>query len=233
MLLFNKIENFRYKATIGLYFLILYIYEVNFLNHIIIYALVMLIVTLILYMIGRKNWEKSDTLFLIKKLVDCGVYCIGFILIVYTNYIVTSMGLNPAAFIGVIILSIVSTTCLLYRYTKEILSFRDVVIAQKKIFIFTFISLLVGILMSLATINYAIYMFWPYFYEIESGLSFFEIAFEFIYYSFTLAVTYSSSSISVTHVVTKLVQMIEMCYCYVVFGIIIIELISGLGNKKT
>lgn len=90
----------------------------------------------------------------------------------------------------------------------------------------TLISLLIGILTSLSTVNYAIYMVWPSFYDIPVGLTFGEVVFEFIYYMFTLAITYSGSSIQVVHPVTKIIQILEVCYCYIFIGNVIIQLIE-------
>lgn len=183
-------------------------------------------------MICRADWTINEPRFIAKKLLDCVVYCLSFILIVYTNHTVINIGVSSIVMIVPIMICIGLSVQFLYTFTQQIASFKNIVIAQKKEFLFIFISILVGILMSLATINYAFYMLYPDFYAIQGDLSFFETAFEFVYYSFTLAVTYSSSSISVSHIVTKLVQMIEICYCYVVFGIIVIELISKHVGKE-
>ena len=94
------------------------------------------------------------------------------------------------------------------------------------------ISLLIGILASLSTVNYAIYTIWPSFYDIPAGLTFGEIAFEFIYYMFTLAITYSGSSIQAAHVVTKIIQILEVCYCYIFIGNVIVQLIELVRNEK-
>lgn len=173
------------------------------------------------------DWLKNDFMFIVKKILDCIVYLLIYMFVVYTNYLMTmKLICKSLVLINITCFSLISIFNL-YIFTKQLVDFRSVaVVSNKKIFCITLISLLIGILSTLSTINYVIYMICPNMYKIQDCLSFIETAFEFIYYSFTIAVTYSSSSISVVHIITKLVQIFEICYCYVLCGSIIIQLIE-------
>lgn len=186
-----------------------------------------------LLIIDRIDWLKSDRRFILKKTLDCVVNSSSYLLLVFANY-VAQFGdkQHPQGIIifECIVLSIAS----LYLFTKQLISFsKSSFPLNRKAFIMILISLLIGILTSLSTVNYAIYTIWPSFYDIPAGLTFGEIAFEFIYYMFTLAITYSGSSIQATHIVTKIIQIFEVCYCYIFIGNVIVQLIELVRSEKS
>ena len=134
-----------------------------------------------LLIIDRIDWLKSDRRFILKKTLDCVVNSSSYLLLVFANY-VAQFGdkQHPQGIIifECIVLSIAS----LYLFTKQLISFsKSSFPLNRKAFIMILISLLIGILTSLSTVNYAIYTIWPSFYDIPAGLTFGEIAFEFIY----------------------------------------------------
>lgn len=180
------------------------------------------------------DWLKSDRRFMIKKALDCVVNSSSYLFLVLINYIDTKLGnqhkSQGVAMIECLILSILS----LYLFTRQLVSFSKSNFSSKnkKVFLIILVSLLIGILTSLSTVNYAIYTIWPSYYDIPSGLSFGEVAFEFIYYMFTLAITYSGSSIQAVHIVTKLVQIFEICYCYIVIGNVLVQSFELLKRDK-
>lgn len=180
----------------------------------------------------RIDWLKSDRRFMLKKALDCVVNSSSYLLLVFATY-AAQFGTQQKAQ-GVIILEcIVLSIASLYLFTKQLVSFsKSSFPLNRKAFLMILISLLIGILASLSTVNYAIYTIWPSFYDIPAGLTFGEIAFEFIYYMFTLAITYSGSSIQAAHVVTKIIQILEVCYCYIFIGNVIVQLIELVRNEK-
>lgn len=198
-----------------------------------IYLLIMILLPPSIFVINKVDWLKNDSRFIAKKLLDFLMYGINFALIVFTNYIVIYYNRSLILVIVSIVICLSLSVYALYIFTQQIVNFSHyTIVSNKKIFLLIVVSLLFGILMSMSTINYTLYMICPNFYEIQCGLSFIEIAFEFIYYSFTLAVTYSSSSISAIHIITKLVQMIEIIYFYILCGSLIIDIISNINKKN-
>lgn len=197
-----------------------------------IYFLTMILLPPSIFVINKVDWLKNDSRFIAKKLLDFLMYGVTFALIVFTNYIVIYYNLPLTAVIVPMVICLSLSVYALYIFTQQIVNFSHyTIVSNKKSFLLILVSLLFGILMSISTINYTLYMICPNFYEIQCGLSFIEIAFEFIYYSFTLAVTYSSSSISVIHIITKLVQMIEIIYFYILCGSLVIDIISNINKK--
>ena len=187
----------------------------------------------LLVTIAKRNWNGNGKLFTIKKILDCIVYCLSFVIVVYVNIFLNIFGRSYIIwFMLLIIIFICFAIKNLYIFSSQLAYFHKMdTISDKRNLLKIIITLMIGILMSLATINYAIYIFNPSFYKIQGDLSLVETAFEFIYYTFTLAITYSSSSISAAHILTKIIQMCEISYCYIVFGIIIVNLIS-MNNKE-
>ena len=183
-----------------------------------------------LLVMDKIDWLKNDLRFTVKKVIDCIVNSTSYIFLVFINYTTqfgTSHKPQGVVLAECLILSILS----LYLFTRQLVSFsKSKFPLKRKAFLMILISLLIGIIASLSTVNYAIYMVWPSFYDIPKGLAFGEVAFEFIYYMFTLAITYSGSSIQATHIVTKTIQMLEICYCYVVIGNIVVQLIEMIKN---
>lgn len=197
-----------------------------------IYILTMILLPLSILIINTVDWLKNDSRFITKKLLDFLMYGVNFALIVFTNYISISYKPPLRAIIPPIVICLLISVYALYIFTQQIVHFSHYkIVSSKKVSLLILVSVLFGILMSMSTINYTLYMICPNFYEIQYGLSFIEIAFEFIYYSFTLAVTYSSSSISVIDIITKSVQMIEIIYFYILCGSLIIDIISNINKK--
>lgn len=180
------------------------------------------------------DWEKTIGRIRAKKVIDCFVYSMTFIFLTYTHHVIVENSLPFLTILFPVLAATYLSISSLTSFTQQFILFgRRNFQWNKEVFPMVLLSLLVGVLMSLSTVNYALYMICPSFYEIPSDLSFAETAFEFIYYSFTLAITYSGSSISVTHVISKIVQMVEICYCYAIIGSVIVQLIDVLKNDTT
>ena len=86
--------------------------------------------------------------------------------------------------------------------------------------------------MSLSTFNYIIYIFCSESFNIDNNLTFIEIAFEFIYYTFSLMISYGSDSIKAITIFSKIVQMVEIVFSYVLLGTVIITLLTKYINKN-
>lgn len=82
----------------------------------------------------------------------------------------------------------------------------------------------------MAIINYLTFIVFPHLYFIPADLSPIENAFEFIYYTFTLMITYSSDTVVATHIVSKSLQIVEILMFYIVVGILISQIIGKLAD---
>ena len=82
----------------------------------------------------------------------------------------------------------------------------------------------------LCTINYAVYSIFPTWYALPEAHTAAETAFEFVYYTFTLMITYSSDTIQAIHPATKALQIAEMLFFYVAVGIVISQLLGRVAE---
>lgn len=79
---------------------------------------------------------------------------------------------------------------------------------------YIFLSLLIGMFFSFATIYYGIYHYHPNYFSGVVGEGILEVAFEFIYFSFMICVTYSGDSIVAISILPKIIQMIQIAIFY-------------------
>lgn len=88
--------------------------------------------------------------------------------------------------------------------------------------------LFIILLIASSLFNYVVYILVPGGFALEdSTLNDYAVGFEFIYYSFTLVITYSGSSgIEAVSICTKTVQMLEILVFYVIFGSKFVELLE-------
>jgi heme A synthase len=98
----------------------------------------------------------------------------------------------------------------------------------KKDLSFTLIisSLLVGILFSFSTIYYALFSFNNLWFDITEVPDIAHLPFEFIYFTFTVTITYSGSGIVASGVVPKIVQMIHILLFYLYFADVVMTLLK-------
>lgn len=171
--------------------------------------------------------EYSKTLYYVKFLLDFLSYPAVFLSIALLNYASIS---DPFAVKLTIVYSIISSLLSLFVLTYHFIHWGRTFLTiqlNSRVFPLILTVFLYGLLMALSSINYAIYYTCPSLYVIPSGLSTGETAFEFIYYTFTLAVTYGSNSIIAAHVVTKVVQILEICYFYLIIGNVVVKIINS------
>ena len=87
--------------------------------------------------------------------------------------------------------------------------------------------------MLFSTMNYILYLLYPNQYQLQAGMSFSAIGFEFVYYTFSIMITYSGTSIEAIGIVTKSFQMLEVIACYICIGICLTHLIDKLKSQET
>ena len=90
------------------------------------------------------------------------------------------------------------------------------------------VDLFLILVFSVTALNYASYMLWPFLYEIPAGLTPVEIAFEFVYYTFMLLLTYNGGTIEPVHIASKVMQMVELIAFFTCFGIVLTDLFHKL-----
>ena len=90
------------------------------------------------------------------------------------------------------------------------------------------VDLFLILMFAVTTLNYASYMLWPFLYEIPEGLTQAEIAFEFVYYTFMLLLTYNGGTIMPVHAASKVMQMVELIAFFACFGIVLTDLFHKL-----
>ena len=88
-----------------------------------------------------------------------------------------------------------------------------------------------GIFSSFCCINYMLVVNFPQNYEGYEGMTFARRAFNIVYYSFSVMLTYSANGIIATGVLSQSAEMIEILCSYVVIGIIIANSIGKAVEK--
>lgn len=190
------------------------------------YVCVGAISNLLLLAISNGNWVKTDRRFAIKKLIDCIVPVWMYSYLVFGHY-VSSHAESQVGFWSVIVVAVIIVAMYIAFFFSEVKFFSK--INSKYIrgtwFIYILLSLFFVLLLAGTMLNYISYMIWPSLYEIPTGLNHAAVGFEFLYYTFSLMITYSGSSINAVHVASKTMQMCEIAASYILFGIFFVDLL--------
>lgn len=176
------------------------------------------------------QWKKGNPEVTKYTIITICLYMIGYAFIVLGNYTIIISGLpkNVIILAGLFYISFVIV--LLWKQLKATWSLLTFPVEKERLrpYIHIICMIWFALFAMLASINYTIYTILPTWYEIEpEGLSFLEVAFEFIYYTFSLMITYSSDSIAVNCIGSKVVQIVECLFFYIVVGNLINQLING------
>lgn len=87
-----------------------------------------------------------------------------------------------------------------------------------------------GIFGTLCCINYMLVVLFPASYEMAE-VSFAERAFNVVYYTFSVMLTYTGNAISACDALSRSVEMIEILCCYVIIGIVVTNTIGKAVEK--
>lgn len=82
-----------------------------------------------------------------------------------------------------------------------------------------------------ALLNFCMYCFDKSLYALGQNMTTFEMAIEFLYYAFTVTITYSNSSIVASGVLPKVIQMFYVSLTYFFIANIIFSLIENSRNN--
>ena len=179
------------------------------------------------------DWTKSKKRFQIKKIMDAIVPMLTYVLVVYGHYIYvlnkTKTTLLSIVVVGLVIFGIEIGFCVDQLVFFSKLPSKTI---KGKNFVYVLISLFFSLLLACTMLNYLTYIIWPNYFDIPNGLNHAATGFEFLYYTFTLLITYSAGSIEVLHVVTKIIQMVEISLFYILFGLFFADLIAKTKSAE-
>lgn len=191
--------------------------------------IVLMFILMILCKISPKNvkWERGN------PEVITSVFCticfnliaLGFSIISFMNYENNSSGL-------VMRLLMISSAICIIRYliiqTWMLIKLVNVKIDKNNSLIVVYIVTLIwfALFIIISVANLTLYALRPDDFLMNDNISVLGKAFEIIYYTFMLMLTYSSDNIVVCGTVARICQMIEIIFFYIFVGIIICNLIA-------
>lgn len=127
----------------------------------------------------------------------------------------------------------VITACFAFHEFKRLRNFqRDTSGFFRYELIYIAVEMTVAIIVLLAILNLLIFFMFPNQYTVDKAMPDYELAFEFLYYSFNVTITYSSSSIEATGIVAKLLQMIHIAIFHFYAAGVIFELLTGTEKES-
>lgn len=88
-----------------------------------------------------------------------------------------------------------------------------------------------GNIIMFAGVNYIIYQFNPDSYSSFVFTNWFHIAFEFIYYSFSVSITYAGETLVPVSILAKSLAMLQIIVFYIVLGSGIMDVINSKGDS--
>lgn len=168
------------------------------------------------------DYTKNRRLYLLKKVMDTLLYILIFIF--YAQYyqffmIEGKMGGN----IQYVFLIVSVIEC--FFALKQIKIFREA--KDFRYSKMTFISVIVELIFGLTSIYFVIFMINPNWFSFDNAINnCYELAFEFLYYTFSVTITYSGSGITAIGIIPRVIQMIHILIFYIFAGDAILNYIK-------
>ena len=190
---------------------------------------IIMVLPIVLLAIANGNWLKTDRRFVIKKAIDCMVPVVSYGVLVFLHYYCLKGELSREQVVRSLLpQTLIIVVVFVSHFINQVRKFSK---TESKDLIGTWyvvalIGLFVILLSAAAMANYALYILWDGFYSIPDGLNHAEVGFEFLYYTFTLMLTYGTNSIEAIHIGSKLVQILEISAFYVLIGIVFSDLVE-------
>lgn len=193
-----------------------------------------LLVLLVVLVRAQKpiHWIKGNPEVKKQTLITIGLYIVSYALLVATNYNQIAVGniiwfKILCAFYAVFVLYLLWCQVKVFGQQLTIPITKDNMPAYLSIVCMAWTALFT----MLTIVNYLSYIIFPTWYHIEqSGLSFIEIAFEFVYYTFSLMITYGGNAIVAISVGSKTIQIVEMLFFFIVVGNLISQVINRAAD---
>lgn len=158
-----------------------------------------------------------------QMLIQFVIYTLIYILLIIVSSVLQSTGL----FLYLIGMDVMSVY-FIYRLSSKAIQGNRISVSVDnskpllKIIAFTWY----GLFMTMCCLNYSFAVMIPDSYEDLSSLNTFEKAFNVVYYTFSVMLTYAGNIISAKTTFTRAVEMIEVVCCYVIIGIVITNIIG-------
>lgn len=178
------------------------------------------------FVIIKEKVKKYNSFLILINIITIG-YFLYFIIIVYTCFSINkfSESIELIIIVPLLIISIIFSVNLISIFR----SLDKSNISPKKKFSIL-ISSFFGYIFSLASIYYILYFLNPTWFIVDSNFDIARLAFEFIYYTFSITITYSSSTIIAIGIVPKIINMIHIIIFYFYIGNIIISFFTKKEN---
>ena len=198
----------------------------------IIFLFVMMLLSLTIMVIGVNFKPNENTRnFFMKKIVDMVVIVVNYLVLIalYSLLLDDKAVISEKTIMSLIKVNILSSCfnfCVLGVqipfFKKNIRSIHGK--ADKAMII----SIAVGLFFTMAEIYFSLFMFNSDWFVIDEAIAnnALRAAFEFIYYTFSVTITYSGSGIEVVGTVPKVVQMMHVLFFYIFAGDAILQLIK-------
>ena len=198
-------------------------------NKIIIWGIAQFILMTIMVIGAFVDFGKKTIL---KKIIEIIVIIGHFaVLVIWYDFLLENRNmLTPNFLTGICVFNIVSSVLNFWTFTSQIPLFRKCLIGKlSKEQLVIVISVSMGMFLSLAEIYFSLYIINPDWFNISKNTACdsYRTAFEFIYYTFAVTITYSGSGIEAIGVIPKIVQMLHVLFFYLFAGDAILQLIRN------
>lgn len=190
------------------------------------------LLSLVFFIFTLLDWTKSTSHYLVKKVLDCLFNICAYISITLLSKDMSVSKVQPISKILYSIAIIVIFISFIFLFVFEAKLFFKIKTSPRSIYITAILNIFLIVLMAFSSINYLIYFLFPPSYLIPVGLSFPEVCFEFVYYTFNLMITFGETSICATSVLAKTMQMLEIAFFYIAIGICISGLINRMHGQE-
>ncbi|WP_313292562.1 hypothetical protein [Faecalispora jeddahensis] len=196
-------------------------------EYIIISTTIFLVLNLMTFLGLSRDWNKTYRQFIFKKWMDIAVYILTYVVTVFTCYAIGYKGTS------LLCAFIILATYNIFLIINQLLYFdKNRTTLDSKAFPYILLSLIVGLISSFAQINFCLYYFDNSLFELNQKMTAFEMAIEFLYYAFTVTITYSNSTITANGVLSKIIQMVYVSFTYFLLANSIFVLIESSKKPK-
>lgn len=177
------------------------------------------------------NPHENRRKFFMKKIVDIVVVLVHFLTFVafYNLWIDDTVILDKKAITFIVTVNIISSCFNFYTFASQIPMFKQNISnihgKEDKAMI---ISIVVGLFFSIVEIYFSLFMANSDWFIVDESIAnnALKTAVEFIYYTFSVTITYSGSGIEVIGIVPKIFQMMHVLFFYIFAGDTILQLIK-------
>lgn len=192
-------------------------------NGYLIFKTVLSLLVVILFAYSISYNKKTDRMFIFRKILDVLIsLCLFSAIVVFESSKEEIVGYSnfPDVALLLSLFAILSFLVQMMLFKK-----RDTVPTKSIYAIYS--SLLIRLLLNFATVYYSLYAIDSNCFSNVPNTTL-EKTFEFIYFTFMVMVTYSGNSISAVGIIPKIVQMLQVCICYLYLA----DIISLLVRSK-